>query len=282
MRWRRFPPASGLARSIEHARLSTRLWTWRWRALPDFLIIGAQRAGTTTLFRHMERHPSIRGAPVKEVHYFDAHASYGVDWYRAHFPLRRPGAVVGEATPYYLFHPCVPARVRDTLPSAKLIALLRNPADRALSHYRHERRLGFESAPTPAEAIEREAARLSGEEERLRSEDDYFSEAHNHHSYLARGHYAAQLRAWYDFFPREQLLVLGSERVFRDPASELARVWAFLGVAPLDLGPLPHFNQAPASAAPTSRSDRERLMAYFRPHNQELYELLGEDLGWEA
>jgi len=277
MRFRRFPPTSPTRRCLEDAAFVPRRMTARWRPLPGFLVIGAQRAGTTSLFQCLGRHPELSAAPIKEVHYFDAHYHRGLDWYRAHFPLGRRG-IAGEATPYYLFHPAVPWRVRAALPDVRLIAILRNPVERALSHYRHEVRLGFEDAATSSEAVEFEEARLGGETDRLLTDSRALGYSHNHHSYLSRGEYARQLQAWYEHFPREQLLVMSSERLFADPAGELERVMSFLGVAQCDLGAPPHLNAAPGD--PADDALRARLKEHFRPHNRELFELLREDLGW--
>src|SRR5436189_26280 len=113
------------------------------RPLPDFLILGAQKAGTTALYAYLRWHPQVTGPSFKEVSFFDRHYARGERWYRAHLPVRRR-AVVGEASPSYLFHPLAPERVARMLPEARLIALLRNPVDRAFSHYQHEVALGRE------------------------------------------------------------------------------------------------------------------------------------------
>jgi len=264
--------------------------TRRQRVLPDFLILGAQRGGTTSLARFLERQPGVSIAPVKEVHFFDLHFDRGIDWYRSHFPLalrrrweervRGRPLLSGEATPYYLFHPLAPERVHATLPEARLIALLRNPVDRALSQYHHEVRWGCEDAPSFAEALDREENRLAGEEDRLHKEAGYRSVSHNHHSYRARGLYARQLRAWLKWFPREQLLVLRSEDLFTAPRPTLARVLEFLGLPARELGELPHFNEA--RYPELDRALRGRLAEWFRPHDEELRELLGFDPGWDG
>jgi hypothetical protein len=129
----------------------------------------------------------------------------------------------GEASPYYLFHPHVPGRVAEHLPGVKLIALLRDPVQRAYSHYQHEVAGGFETLSFE-EAIEAEPARLAGETERLLAEPLYNSFAHQHHSYVARGHYAEQLDRWRPLFGDGQLLMLSSERFFADPGRTFGRV----------------------------------------------------------
>ncbi|HEV2894458.1 MAG TPA: sulfotransferase, partial [Actinomycetota bacterium] len=150
------------------------------RLLPDYLIIGAQRAGTTSLHRYLIQHPGVRTTlRTKGVHFFDTAYGRGMSWYASRFPTkltawyvaRRHGVELrtGEASPYYLFHPHVPARVAEHLPQVRLIALLRDPVGRAYSHYQHEVARGFETLSFE-EAIEAEPARLAGETQRMLAE----------------------------------------------------------------------------------------------------------------
>ncbi|MDP9227177.1 MAG: sulfotransferase domain-containing protein [Actinomycetota bacterium] len=255
-------------------------------ALPDFLIVGAQRSGTSSLYAYLTKHPQIRRAAKKEAHFFDV--DYGrrsVEWYRSFFPTphsqsSRPAAdsmrlLTGEATPYYLFHPCVPRRVAKLLPRVKLLAILRDPVDRAYSHYQMEvgndlEHLSFE------EAIEAESARLDGEAERLLADDEYWSAAHCHYSYLARGVYADQLLRWRAFFPLEQMLILRAEDLRTGPAATLQKALDFLGVpgCELRLARSRNVREYP----PMNSATRERLKEYFEPHNRRLYDLIGSDL----
>src|SRR5215470_750369 len=140
------------AQQVRSARFAARRATASARALPDFLIIGAQKAGTTSLYAYLTAHRDVRPAGRKEVHYFDlgftAGAELGEGWYRSMFPLRarlaldgrRTGRPVrtGEASPYYLFHPAAPQRAAALVPEARLLVLVRDPVERAWSHYRHE------------------------------------------------------------------------------------------------------------------------------------------------
>ena len=136
--------------------------TARWRPLPDFLVIGAQKAGTTALYAYLRWHPGITGPSWKEVSFFDRHWWRGEFWYRGQFPLRSGQRLVGEASPSYLFHPLAPERVRSLVPEAKLIALVRDPVDRAYSHYQHEVALGREPLSFE-DALAAEAERTRGE-----------------------------------------------------------------------------------------------------------------------
>lgn len=250
--------------------------TARVRPLPDFLIIGAQRAGTTALYEYLRRHPGIAGPAWKEVNFFDVHHRRGQAWYRGHFPIRSR-AIVGEASPSYLFHPLAPERVAALLPEARLIALLRNPIERALSHYHHEVDLGREPLPFE-EALEREEERMRGELERMLGDPAYFSDAWWNHTYVARGRYAEQLERWLAFFPREQLLVLTSEELFAQPRQTYACVLDFLGAGPHALGSYPRvFARDYSEMLPETRL---RLADYYAEPNAQISELLGRELGW--
>lgn len=256
------------------------------RPLPDFLIIGAQKAGTTALYAYLRWHPALGGPSWKEVSYFDRHYRRGERWYRGQFPnrlrtglgRRRHGAsLVGEASPSYLFHPAAPERVAALVPGVKLIALVRNPADRALSHYHHEVSLGRESLSFE-DALEWEDERTRGEVEKMLADPAYFSLAWWDFTYRARGLYAEQLERWLAVFPREQLLVISTDDLSREPAETYARTLAFLGVAPHDLPEYPRvFSREYAGMSPETR---RMLDEFYAEPNRRLGALLGRDLDW--
>ncbi len=264
------------------------------RPLPDYLILGTKKGGTTSLANWLVQHPGVlRMFPKtqrhKSAHYFDSGFDKGLPWYRSHFPgsATRDRAVaalgyqpvVGEASPYYMFHPAAPDRVRSVLPDAKLIMLLRDPVARAHSHYWDRVNTGFESLPTFEEAIAAEPARLADLDETRFADPRYQHFSHEHHSYLARGRYAEQLARWQQVFAPDQLLVLEFERMRTQPQVLLAEVLTFLDL-PLaegvDLRPRNARNSQPPMSAATS----ELLRSYYRPHNDRLAELLGRDLSW--
>lgn len=245
---------------------------------PDFVIIGAQRGGTTSLHAYLRGHPGIQTPAKKELHFLTDRFDRGEDWYIGQFPATVPaGTLVGEATPYALFHPLAPRRLRDIAPSARLIVLLRNPVDRAYSHYLHERARGHELLSFE-DAIAAEPTRLWGLEERLAGGELLASDVHKRASYLERGRYARQLERWHEAFPPEQLLVLRSEDLYRNPAETTKRVTDFL-----DLPPLQSDAFAPHNAAggpPMRAATRKRLMREFASENARLADLLGWDPGW--
>jgi hypothetical protein len=246
------------------------------RPLPDFLILGAQKAGTTALYAYLRWHPQITGPSFKEVSFFDRHYAQGERWYRAHLPIRRRG-IVGEASPGYLFHPLAPQRVAQMLPRARLIALLRNPVDRTFSHYQHEVALGREQLSFE-DALAREAERMDGELERMLADARYFSYAWWNYTYVARSRYAEQLERWLAAFPREQLLVLLTDDLAADTSRTYRRVLEFLGVDRQGLESYPRIFER--DYGEMSAETRARLAADFAESNRRLAELLGRDLPW--
>ncbi|MDQ3693514.1 MAG: sulfotransferase domain-containing protein [Chloroflexota bacterium] len=240
------------------------------RQPPGFIIIGAQKGGTTSLHRYLTEHPDVGGSVRKEVHFFSWFYAKGMDWYLAHFPQQGKHAVVGEASTSYVSDPEVPARVREAVPEVKLIVLLRNPIDRAYSQYQMNVRKEFE----PLSFEEAIAAEL----ERLRAAPDRSSEQWRHASYLTRGLYADQLTRWLAVFPREQLLVLQSEAFFARPQEGLARSLEFLGQQPWQPPEYEVYNLGTYGGG-MGDATRARLAEYYAPHNQRLYDMMGIDYG---
>jgi hypothetical protein len=253
--------------------------TARWRDLPDFLVIGAQKAGTTALYAYLRWHPEIGGPFWKEVSFFDRHWARGEAWYRGQFPLRRHGRLAGEASPSYVFHPLAPDRVASLVPDVKLIVLLREPGERAYSHYQHEVALGREPLSFE-DALEAEDERLRGEVERLSADPKAFSFAWWNHTYASRGLYADQLELWFELFPREQVLALTTDELGARPAETYATVLSFLGATPHALDSYPRVFDR--DYPPMREETRTALTARFAEPNRRLEELLGRPLGWPS
>jgi len=219
--------------------------------------------------------------PPVEIHYFDQHYAQGLAWYQAYFPLRwRTGSMaVGEKSPNYMISPHAPARAYDLNPSLKILIVLRDPVDRALSHYHHERAGRRETETTFEDALRCEATRLDGEERRMIADPHYFSLDWRNHSYLARGEYWRHIKHWMDYFGREQVLIIDSKDLHTDPAGVISVVCEFLGVPPEPFAdwPLVHVRESyPKMAAET----REQLARHFEPHNQRLFDLVGRTFSW--
>ena len=277
-------PAELIPRIPEPARKLARSTIWgfgrataRWRPLPDFLVLGAQKAGTTALYAYLRWHPAITGPSWKEVSFFDRHWWRGESWYRGQFPLRSGGRLVGEASPSYLFHPLAPERVRALVPDARLVALVRNPVDRAYSHYHHEVSLGREPLSFEA-ALAAEEERTRGEVERLVADPRAFSPAWWDHTYVARGLYAEQLERWLAVFPSEQLLTIRSEDLGDQPEATYSEILAFLRAPAHSLPEYPRVFER--EYGPMNAETRTMLEQTFAEPNRRLEALLGRPLGW--
>lgn len=258
-------------------RLGARLTTRR-RALPTFLIIGTKRGGSTSLYEYLADHPEVLPCAAKKgTHYFDVNFSRGWSWFRSFFPVAADGHITGEGSPYYLFHPLAAARIAAALPDVKLIAALRDPVDRAYSHYHYNLRRGFETLPLEA-ALDAEPGRLAGEADKIAADPNYQSVAHRHHSYLARGRYAEQLERLYTFIAPERVLLLQSEAMYADPNAAMADVYAFLGLAPHRLGAPQAFKSG--SYSPIAFGARQRLEDYYAAPNAALAGVPGVRFRW--
>jgi hypothetical protein len=247
---------------------------------PTFLLLGAQKAGTTALFNYLCGCRAFAPPERFELHYFDTEFWRGFRWYLTHFPRKdpdRPDAITGEKSPYYLFHPQAPVRVRATLPDCRFLVLLRDPVARTYSHFRHSQEQGFESVASFEEALDLEEERLAGEAERL-SDPGYRSFAHQHFSYLTRSVYADQLERWFESFPRSRFLVLQSERLFGEPDGALQEVSRFLGLG-ADRPPAFEARNV-GSYSPLPGHLDGRLREFFQPHNERLFDLLGARFSW--
>ena len=248
------------------------------RSLPKLIIPGAMKAGTTSLFAYLEGHPQLAPSLEKEVHYFDMNFHRGSGWYARQFPRwQGHSAVVSplpfESSPYYLFEPRVPARIRELVPDVKLVILLRDPVDRAFSHYHNNLRLGRENLSFE-DAIDAEEERIAGEEERLLADPQAVSLAHKRYSYLRRGLYAEQLLRWRACFLEEQMLVVDAGRLFTDPRAVVAEVLAFVGVDPWEPPNFAARNEGRHGEA-MQAATRSRLEVFYEPHEQRLFDLIG-------
>jgi hypothetical protein len=247
--------------------------------LPHFLGLGTQKGGTTSLHRLLAQHPQVFLPACKEVHYFSLHDQEPVSWYGAHYAHAGAGQQRGDITPYYLFHPRAPRAIQALLPEARLIVLLRDPVERALSQVFHARRLGFEPLELEA-ALAAEPERLAGAEEQLvaTGSSDF---SHQKHSYVARSRYLQQLERYEALFASEQLLVLRSEDLFSASERIWERIQAFLGLAAMPLpAPLERANAGQGEAADVAPAIRQRLRAELAATVSGIRRRYGFDWGW--
>ncbi|MEB3281102.1 MAG: tetratricopeptide repeat protein [Lyngbya sp.] len=237
---------------------------------PNFIIIGTQKGGTTSLYYYLAKHPQIMPSLIKEIDFWSTKYSRGIDWYLAHFPpiLANQNILTGEATPSYLDHRETAERLFQVFPNTKLIVLLRNPVERAISHYYQWVSMNWEFRSL-------ETAMIS-EIERLNVPN--FSYWNQPNSYIARGVYVEFLKKWLDVFPREQILIISSERFYSNPAVTLKQIFEFLGLSDY---PLTEYKKYNARSYPDLDQSMENLLGnYFQAYNQELEYLLGMKFHW--
>lgn len=257
------------------------------RMTPDFLIVGGQRCGTTSLYKTLSQHPAVaRPFALKGVHYFDMHFDKSFAWYRGHFPLKatsslrrigRQGPITGESSPFYGFHPLAAERIAAALPDVKLLMLLRDPVIRAYSAHSHERARGFETEPFER-AIELEHDRTAGERERMRQDPDYVSYDLQHHAYMERGRYIEQVEHLESAVGPGRLHVVDSQEFFTQPEQTFAGVLEFLE---LDPHPGIVFERHNARERdPMEPALRERLLAQFEDSDARLAQWWGRPLSW--
>jgi hypothetical protein len=259
--------------------------TARWRMTPSFIIVGAQRAGTTTLYRVLSEHPSVvRPTVSKGIGYFDLWYDRGPRWYRGHFPLagiarRRAGeqAVTFESSGYYLFHPLAAQRIAHDLPGARVVVMVREPVERAYSAHRHELARGFETEPFER-AVELEEERTAGEQERMLADPAYRSFSHRHHSYLARSRYSEQIARFQEALGEDRVYVVDADRFFETPLEEFERLRAWLGLPVWQPATVEQWNARPRD--PLSPELRARLTDYFEPFDRELARQMGRTPRW--
>jgi hypothetical protein len=241
------------------------------RQLPSFILVGAQRAGTTSLFRALMSHPLIYSANYhKGVNYFDVNYARDFAWYQGHFPttahLRKRSRGIGaepitfEASGYYMFHPLAAERMAHRLPDVRILAMLRDPVERAYS------------------ALELEDDRLAGQEDRMLADPDYQSFSHRHHAYVRRGQYAEQLLRLHQNFSPDRVHVIESESFFEQPETTYGRVLDFLGLPPVLPDRFDRWNGRPSSPMP--EATRIRLREHFSNHDRSLAAMLGRDPAW--
>jgi hypothetical protein len=240
------------------------------------------------------QHPGIAPALHKEVHFFDYNYQRGYSWYQGQFPtlpymyymqvIHKQAMITGEASPYYLFHPYVPQRVAQLLPEIKLIALLRNPIERAFSHYCWEVDWGNEWLSFE-DALEQEEERMQRVAPILEHGKSF---NHLHFSYISRGRYAEQLERWFACFPQEQILIIKSEDMYNNPAAVFMQTLDFLRIPNTKTGigkSKPDFKSYNGQKSPRHKkmlpTTRQRLLERFQPHNERLYKLLGRNFGWK-
>ena len=281
-------PVPGLLARSLHRGL--KLVSTPLRDLPGVLIIGAEKSGTTSLYRYLISHPLVATPEKKEIRYLlGPNDLLGRLWYKSHFPLRTLGdapsrrrTITLDATPSYLFDPWSPRRAHEIVPNARILVLLRHPVHRAVSHYRHWFRMGwehqsFESAINrPGEQIDHLRSLLKAEPEDLAASIAAFRKP----CYLARGIYSDQLERWLNWFRRDQILAIKSEDFFAEPGSSFDRILRFLELPQWSPSQFNPENEARGFPPALPSGLFSELVSFFEVQNARLSALIPGIWSW--
>ena len=263
--------------------------TQNFHTLPDFLIIGAAKCGTSSLYDYLMQHPSVGKSLTKQIHFFDRYFDRGLGWYKVCFPLNfekfyfqkilKKIFVTGEATPHYMTHPLAAKRAYSLVPNVKIIVMLRNPVDRAYSHYMMEKDHGKEELSFE-DAIENEDMRSAGEFEKMLNNEDNIGINYPHRAYIKSGEYLKQIKRWRKYYSKENFLFIKSEDFNKNPNKVYNDVLNFLGLSPYKL---PEYKKIRKRNYEKMNLDtRMKLTKYFEPLNKQLDEYLGIDFHWKG
>lgn len=275
---------------ISYCNLFRGLTKWI-RIDPTFIIIGAGRSGTTALYDYLTKNKDGFEAPTKELHFFDEYFDKGIKWYRGNFPtifhkfylenILNRKIIVGEATATYFHNPLVTKRIASTIPHVKLIVMLRNPVDRAHSHYKRRYERGGENNSFE-DVIEKGLTYL--QQKKDNEILDKVPQQYLSHSYISRGLYYEQLKIWTKYFLKSQIFLIKSEDFFDDPSSVLYKVYKFLGKKNVDLKNISNLKINKNIGGYNRKLDqnlRKKLTNFYKPHNEKLNKFWNVDFSWD-
>ena len=253
------------------------------RLLPDFIIFGTVRSATTSLYENICQHPCIKRAEHDEIGFFDTNYKYGINWYKSHFPTineknnileKEKYFATGEDTPFYFWSEDSRNRIFDLIPKIKLIAILRNPVDRAYSTFKLGERAGNDTRSFEY-AVDEEIDLIKKREIRFDDKKSYEGVKVN----IIQSIYFEQLKHWFDKFPKEQILIISTEDFSKEPHTILKNVFEFLNVPNKKIINL---QKRKVAKYPEMRVEtRKLLLDYFKPYNEQLFDLLGKRFQWD-
>lgn len=259
------------------------------RITADFIIIGAAKSGTTSLFNYLVKHPKVSRPRNKEIHYFDREIrNRDLSWYNKQIN-RKPGTLGFEATPSYLLDPHSAELLAEVTKDIKLIACLRNPIDRAYSWYtKGYHKMGnltkANGSPSFEEVLKTEKHVMDKHWDAFAKsrnyDNEWFFEFQIYWSFMRRGFYDEQIKRYYNFFPKKQILILCAEDFFHSPQRTVNLICQFLNIQKIKIGPIRKFNATKYRKA-ISPKTKDYLADVFKPHNERLFKLLGRRFDWD-
>ena len=275
---KKLPPNSSMYSMAKSAYRLSMNTSSKFRTLPDFLIFGESKCGTNSLYANLIEHPKIPPFS-KSIHFFDAAFDNGVGWYKQYFPpkWKKKDQLNGESSPY-LNYPHSAKRVFSVVPDVKLVAILRNPIDRAYSNWKMETEFGYENLSFE-EGIKEEENRIGKEIEKVLENENYWSLPLFRYSYLERGKYAKNLKSWFEIFPKDQFLIISSEDFSSKPQETVNNIFQFLNLSTHTIRNLEKKNVR--KAAKMNEKTRNELIEFFKPHNERLFKMINKKFDWD-
>ena len=272
---------TNLLNKIKHTLVKRHIYGWSSpiRVLPNVIVIGVVRSGTTSLYHYLAQHPSISKSAYDELGYFDSNYELGLNWYKSLFPTifekkkleqKNRKFITYDVTPFYIYNEKVPIRIKKIIPNSKLILILRNPVDRAYSNYFiTNQKKKFEDVIIEEKEILKTIKEKNGEE--------YYKFVHT--SLLARGFYAEQLKRWYKIFPENQIFIVKSEDFAVKTNKIMNKIFNFLELEDFDI--IDDTKKNKIRYEPMKEETRRELIEYFRPYNEKLYSMINRNFDWE-
>ena len=279
--WTEHPNKFSIGRAFQMATSSI-------RTLPNFIIIGSSKSGTWAIHNYLLQHPDVAYS-ARNIHFFEYAYSNKISWYKSHFPtklykslvesIHKRKCLMSEHTSTYLHHPLIPQRVKDGIPDVKLIVSLRNPIDRAYSNYHMFVRIGTEKR-TFEDAVFSEIKRIEiiKENDNFQIKNPNFAN-HVLFNYLRHGTYVDKLENWLKFFRREQFCIVENKDLSKNPQQVLDKIFEFLNVPHFKLRQEERWNVGKYKKM--KESTRKTLEDFFKPYNERLYKLLGQNFSWD-
>lgn len=262
-------------RTAQRLHPQSDLWENAERRSPDYIILGAEKSGTSSLYCYLNRHPAILSPIEKEIDFFDLEYEQGVDWYLSHFPSmpQADGWRLGETSANYLYSEAAPKRILKHFPKVKLIVLLRNPIERTVSRFNMMVRNGTEKRSFEV-AIQQEIQAIK----KATRGDDIHWKALNVNRHLGNSLYYYHLKRWLNHFPREQFLILPSQTMFEQPEATLKQLYHHLGLEHSPEQDYPQYNAG--TYEPIAPELRQTLAEFLAPPTRQLESLLNCSFNW--
>jgi len=248
--------------------------------LPDFIILGTQKGGTTSLYNYLINHSKISGGSRREIHFFDKYYEKGVHWYKNNFLNSNENILTCECSPDYIHHPLIAKRIKNILPKSKLIILLRDPVERAISNYKHNIYIGkYKKNMTIEEIIDKEKIYIKKEKNKINLKRTYYSRKFKYYSLLDRGIYHKQIKRYFNLFNKNQIHIIFSEKLFFNTQEELKKVFEFLKLNNENVPCTKIYNKSKIDYE-VNKTTRNKLENFFLPHNKKLYRTLNSKFRW--